>query len=399
MKLKQSPGDFHVEELTDVVPTSGPYALYRLEKTGWTTPSAIAAISKRLRIQLNRISFGGLKDRHALTSQFISVMNGPKRSMKLRGIALEYLGQLDRPYISADIAGNRFHIRLRQLTSDACHYALNRLNVVQLLGLPNYFDDQRFGSNSNSEFPARLMVLGHFEQALKLVLTAPYEFDKAPTKRLKRQLKDFWGNWEQCRELCRNSTDMAIFAHLYQRPNDFRGAVGRMRPELQGLYLAAYQSMIWNRMLAQYLFRNMSLDQLQSINLKTGPVPIPSTLDQSQLESLKSLDLPLPSARLKWDADASWAPLVEFALRDQGFSLVEMKLPGLRRPFFSKGNRAAWIRPTGLLATAKSDELHAGYQKIELSFELPRGAYATILTKVLTPSPADDTITERELSS
>ncbi len=52
MKLKQRPEDFLVEEITDVVPSaSGPFAFYRLEKTGWATPDALAVIRQRLRVE------------------------------------------------------------------------------------------------------------------------------------------------------------------------------------------------------------------------------------------------------------------------------------------------------------------------------------------------------------
>ena len=47
MKLKQSPEDFQVEELTTVVPEDkGAFAFYRMEKRGWATPDAFAAIMR-----------------------------------------------------------------------------------------------------------------------------------------------------------------------------------------------------------------------------------------------------------------------------------------------------------------------------------------------------------------
>ena len=68
MKLKQLPEDFQVEELTDVVGgTEGPFAFYQLEKEGWTTPDALAAVRRRWKLDVNRVSYGGLKDRHART--------------------------------------------------------------------------------------------------------------------------------------------------------------------------------------------------------------------------------------------------------------------------------------------------------------------------------------------
>ena len=57
-------------------------------------------------------------------------------------------------------------------------------NQVASLGLPNYFDDQRFGSvtDEGGEFIGRLLVRGQFEAALKLALAAPYEHDRAEQK-------------------------------------------------------------------------------------------------------------------------------------------------------------------------------------------------------------------------
>ena len=73
MKLRRLPEDFQVEELTDLVPQHGPFALYRLTKTSIGTPEAISAIVERWNLQRKRISYGGLKDRHAVTTQHLTI--------------------------------------------------------------------------------------------------------------------------------------------------------------------------------------------------------------------------------------------------------------------------------------------------------------------------------------
>src|SRR5438552_2768338 len=103
MKLKQQPEDFQVEELTDVVPGGqGPFALYRLEKRGWTTLDALAAVRRRWKLEPRRLSYGGLKDRHAHTVQYLTVFHGPKRRLTHQGVSLEYLGQVAAPYSSRE---------------------------------------------------------------------------------------------------------------------------------------------------------------------------------------------------------------------------------------------------------------------------------------------------------
>src|SRR4051794_36606366 len=199
MKVKQQPDDFRVEELTDVTPGDrGPFAFYRLEKRNWTTPDALAAIRRRWEIAPERLSYGGLKDRHADTVQYLSIHLGPRRGLTHNAITLDYLGQISFPYSSRDIRANSFNITLRDLPDTAAARAATGAQVISRDGVPNYFDDQRFGSVTDSQnFVAKLMVLGQFEDALKLALTAPYEFDPADDKRAKATLIECWGRWPE----------------------------------------------------------------------------------------------------------------------------------------------------------------------------------------------------------
>jgi tRNA pseudouridine13 synthase len=49
--------------------------------------------------------------------------------------------------------------------------------------------------------------------------------------------------------------------------------------------------------------------------------------------------------------------------------------------FFSKGERAGLCRPANLTCEVQPDDLHRGRHKASLVFELPRGAYATLIVK------------------
>jgi tRNA pseudouridine13 synthase len=96
------------------------------------------------------------------------------------------------------------------------------------------------------------------------------------------------------------------------------------------------------------------------------------------------LSLPLPSARLKLDPDAPWASVVTAVMADEGIPLEEMRIKGMQKPFFSKGERIAKIPVSSLTSETGDDELNRGRRKLVLRFELPRGAYATMLVKRLT---------------
>jgi tRNA pseudouridine13 synthase len=386
MKLKQHPDDFRVEEQTDATPQgTGEFALYRLDKTGWTTPDALAAIRRRWQVDHRRLSYGGLKDRHAVTSQLFTIFRGPKRNLSHERVEVTYLGQRNEPFTAADIRANRFTVVLRSMSDTAVSHAEAALREVQQAGLPNYFDDQRFGSvGAAQEFVAKEMVFGRFERALWLALAAPYEHDRADAKREKATLCELWGKWPECQAKLPKGHARSLVSYLAAHPTDFKGAVARLRPELQGLYLSAYQSHLWNKMLSTWLTTTLGAANLCDVELKLGRVPAPVRVPDEHRGAWDALTLPLPSARVKPDPGAPWLPTIEDALKAEGLTLPELRIKGMQKPFFSKGDRPASVRPEGLSSTSAPDELNKGRAKLTLRFDLPKGSYATMLVKRVT---------------
>jgi tRNA pseudouridine13 synthase len=387
MKLKQQQDDFQVEEITDIRPASvGPFAFYRLEKRGWSTPDALGAIRRRWHLGPNRLSYGGLKDRHAATVQYLTIHHGPRRGLHHQDVTLHYLGQAAAPYTSQDIVCNRFHLTLRDLPlSDRVEIA-SRVSRVAAEGTPNYFDDQRFGSvtGEGGEFIARLLVRGQFEEALRLALVASYEHDRGPQKKEKRILAECWGDWPRCKENLQRGHARSLVDYLCVHPGDYRGAIARLRPELRGLYLSAYQSDLWNRMLAHWLRRHCRPEQLQLIALRLGKAPLHCGVDPGQMEDLARLWLPLPSARLHLEPGDARSELVQAVLAEEGLELRDLQIRGIREMFFSKGERAALCLPAAFTWAFEADDLHAGRDKLTLHFDLGRGCYATMVVKAIT---------------
>lgn len=386
MKLKQQPEDFHVEEVPLAGPSAaGPFALYRLEKQGWTTHDALQVVRRRWHIDWRRLSYGGLKDRHAHTVQFFTLLHGPRRNLHQQGIDVRYLGQAAEPYTSRQVEANRFRLTLRGLDAAEVTAAAHALDAVRRDGVPNYFDDQRFGSvGADGRWIARLMIDERYEEALQLALAGPYEHDRAEQKREKAILRAHWGDWAACKDRLPRGHARSLVDYLLHHPGDFRGALARLRPELRGLYLSAYQSFLWNRMLARWLHEHCRPDQLLAVRTRLGAVPMHQGLDAAQQAALAALELPLPSARLRLDPASPLAPLVASVLAEEGLRLEQMKLRGFREPFFSRGDRAALCLPRDLLTTSGADELNAGRRKLVLAFALPRGSYATIVVKRVT---------------
>jgi tRNA pseudouridine13 synthase len=386
MHIKQKPDDFQVEELTQLQPggAAGDFAFYRLLKRGWTTPDALAIIRKRWKLETRRLSVGGLKDRHAETTQYLTIYRGPQRKLTHANLQLTYLGQTPKAYESHFIEANRFAITVRAMTGAEISAALRALAEVRDVGVPNYYDDQRFGSvatKSNCPFLARHIIVGEYEAALRSALTAPYAFERALQKKAKAVLRLHWGDWQRCSQLLQRGADRTIVDFLAAHPDDYRGALERLPADLRTLYLSSYQSHLWNRMLADWLSDHVPHRDLMPIVLRLGEAPMPRRLGKEVRDQLLGLQLPLHSARNLLDDDDPRKPYFDRILQEEGLTLEQFKLKGMRALFFSKGERAAWCVPEQLEAHSARDEEHAGKQKLTLRFVLPRGSYATLVVK------------------
>lgn len=380
MKIKERPEDFQVEELTEVKPqASGPFTLYRLEKRNLNTLDALQFVRRRWKIDRQRIGFGGLKDRHAKTVQYFTILHGPERQLNQTGLHVEYLGRAAEPFTSKDIRANRFRITIHDLGQENVQQAQQAVEEVRRDGVPNYFDEQRFGSASSGEFIARHLVHGRYEEALRLALTTPYEFDRGAEKKEKAVLRAHWGEWKKCLTQLGDGQARRVVEHLALNSADFHGALRFIHPEVRHFYLNAYQSYLWNNILARWLESHCRPDQLLTHRLQLTVVPIHRNLDDAQRNELTNLRLPLPTARAKLDPIDPRLPIIQGVLKEEVLELRDLKLKGLREWFFSKGERAALCLPEGLQSETTTDERHSGKQKMILSFDLPRGSYATLL--------------------
>jgi tRNA pseudouridine13 synthase len=383
MHIKQKAEDFRVEELTNChAGKSGDFALYRLEKRGWTTPDALAIVRKRWKIETRRVAFGGLKDRHAETIQYLTILKGPQRKLTHTNLHVTYLGQVPEPYDSKHIEANRFAVTIRAMTDEQIGAALRSLEEVRAVGVPNYYDDQRFGSVAQGgAFFAFQLLIGEYEAALHLALTAPYAFERSGQKKEKAVLRRHWGDWRLCKQMLPRNR---IVQYLFGNPEDFMGALEHLPPELRTLYLSAYQSHLWNRMLANWVRANVPAADLNAIAVKLGDLPMPRRLSKDLRAAVSALELPLHSARNHLEDTDPRKPYFDKILAEEEVTLDQFKLKGFHNLFFSKGERAAWCFPHDLEARDAKDEENRNKKKLTLRFDLPRGSYATLVVKRIT---------------
>lgn len=161
--FKQNPEDFQVTEFFDTqFSGQGEHILLKVEKKGLTTEELVQCISKAIHKSIKLISYAGLKDRQALTTQWISV-HAPGEEIagigSLSGIGWRVLEHTrhHKKLKPGFLTGNRFKIILREV-SDLDDF-IRRLERIKSTGVPNYFGEQRFGHHQGNLIKAEAMLV------------------------------------------------------------------------------------------------------------------------------------------------------------------------------------------------------------------------------------------------
>ena len=143
--------------------------------------------------------------------------------------------------------------------------------------------------------------------------------------------------------------------------------------------IEAYQSLLWNLTATEVLRQKLPADQLLTVRERYGEWVFPQAPVPDDLAAL-SVPLLTPDTELK----GPYADAVRGVLARERISLDQLQLPGGRLRFTS-GGRPLFVLPREFqLSQPQADGSSGGaaYSR-EVSFSLPRGAYATVVLRAL----------------
>jgi tRNA pseudouridine13 synthase len=167
LRFAPSPDTFTVEELP-AYPASGEgtHLFLWIEKRGLTTLDAIARIARALRVDGRDVGYAGLKDRHALTRQWLSVPGiDPESALAAADPdgAWRILQAIRHPHKLrlGHLRGNRFQVVLQGEAGDPEWRALEAAVArIAAEGLPNRFGAQRFGAEGDNAAAGLALLRG-----------------------------------------------------------------------------------------------------------------------------------------------------------------------------------------------------------------------------------------------
>ncbi len=153
--VRSTPEDFRVDEILGFEAAgAGPHALLHVRKVGANTEWVSRELARAAGCKPFEVGFAGLKDRHAVTTQYFTVPRG-KRSAQdfatLKGEGYEVLSAAEhqRKLPRGALEGNRFDITVRGVAVDRAELSA-RIDNLRTGGVPNYFGEQRFGRDGGN---------------------------------------------------------------------------------------------------------------------------------------------------------------------------------------------------------------------------------------------------------
>jgi tRNA pseudouridine13 synthase len=250
-RLRTTAEDFCVEEVPEDVGTEGPYLICRLKKRDWELQHAVKEIAKRLAISHRRIGWGGTKDRHAVTSQLISLYDvSPEQvaSVYLKDISLEVVGRSNAQLSLGALQANRFTIMIRETESEMLAEEVELVTMAAALGLPNYFGLQRFGvTRPITHLVGEHILKGDYEGAVATYAGLPFPGEPDATREARQ---DYFDTRDPVAALhrfpVRMSFERSMLHHLTAHPGDYPGALKTLPPKLLSMFVSAFQSFLFN---------------------------------------------------------------------------------------------------------------------------------------------------------
>jgi tRNA pseudouridine13 synthase len=152
--LKSSADDFEVEEVLGFEPSGeGEHLFLWVEKRGLSTNELITRIARDYGLPPANFGYSGLKDKHALTRQWLSLhLPGKADPFETpQGDGYQVLSQArhHKKLRPGTHKFNRFRLCLREV-AELSELSRQQIERVKITGFANYFGQQRFGRKQDN---------------------------------------------------------------------------------------------------------------------------------------------------------------------------------------------------------------------------------------------------------
>ncbi len=397
-----SKASIHPSDTPTITSGHGRYLVCVLIKKSRDTLALVESIGRQIGLSRGRISFAGMKDAHALTAQFVSLGGVPPE--KVQNVSLENAMIIPMRFSSEKVSskfllGNQFIIVVRSL--EHSHSAAKRMmdrtrkELADFGGIPNFFGHQRFGTvRPITHIVGRCILKGDFEAAVSVFLTESSLYEHPEAREARERLRQSNDFKSASKEFPRMLTyERVMIRHLSRYPKDFLGAFQKVPQSLRVLFLHAYQSYLFNRILSERMKLQISLrkaeigDCVVTLDRSRLPTNIFKEAKSSNISEINreigkgELAVALPILGFKQVPSKGRQGEIEREVMDQeGVSSTDFRLR--RMPDASaRGSLRRAIAPILSLGVSENEPTDQNGLSLRFHFTLHKGSYATVLLR------------------
>lgn len=373
-----------VEEIPSYSPCgSGEHLYLTIEKRGITTLEAVRTISRSLGVSEADMGYAGMKDSIGITRQTISLRGLPQglpEDLELPAIRIIAASRHTNKLKTGHLKGNRFKIVVRGIAPDACTLIGEILSVLTRRGVPNYYGYQRYGVQANSHLIGAAMLQGDGKSAVGHLMG---DASQLRDEQWRAAISAYHrGDMATALELiprhCRSERE--VLRHLVRKSEQYDKAFTAVHPRLRKLYLNAFQSFLFDQVVARRLD---SIDRcfVGDVAFKhdNGACFLVED-EQAELERVRTLAIsptgPLFGAAMK-QPEGLPLQMEQELLAQQHVTFDDFSQPGKLR---LEGERRPLRIPLG------EPDWHVRDTILTLSFSLPKGSYATSVLREICKS-------------
>jgi len=400
-KLRTQTKDFFVDEISNYPPkkSDGKFTIADVTSNYWETNLLVRELSNWLHISRQRIGFAGTKDKRALTKQLMSFYKVDIEKLsqvKIKDVEIENIYQSDRPVKIGAHIGNKFEIIVRNINSAS----LNNIDdiyftLIRLSGFPNFYGIQRFGIiRPVTHIVGKYIVKEDFEKAVMTYIANPIKGEDEEIYQLRKDLQE---TYDFAKALSNYPSQLnfekAILNKLVVNEKDYVGALKELPKNLLTMFVYAYQSYLFNKILSTRIKDKIPLNEAT-----VGDLILPirkGIIDQSEIIVKKNNIEKVNKQISKGKAAVSGVLFGSDSVFSEGqmgeieHKIIEQEkidkrdfiIPDI--PFISSsGSRRSLLGfVKNLSYELIDDDLSKEKKALKLNFELQKGCYATSLLR------------------
>ncbi|MGB9636119.1 MAG: tRNA pseudouridine(13) synthase TruD [Thermoplasmata archaeon] len=392
--IKVKPEDFIVKETAKLPEPkeNGRYTIAKIRTRNWETNKLIRELSRNLHISRRRMGFAGTKDKRAVVERYFWFDAPPEivDKINLKDVDVLEKYRASRQIELGDVIENSFEILVREVETPSTDERIKNIyeQIQKNMGFPNYFGIQRFGVyRPVTHIVGRHLVKGEIKDAVLTYIANPMEDEEENPRKVREELAktlDF-------ASAVKKMPDTMIFERciaqkLSEKPDDFAGALRVLPKNLLMMFVHAYQSYLFNRILSA------RVKEFGGNTLEIGDIVLPlkaGAPNEEEFIEVKSANY--SAVHEKWKKGKCFVSGIVFGsepvfangrpgeierkvIENENLKPVDFIIPEIPE-ISSKGTRRAFfINP-------RNFSWHTENRVVKFQFSLPKGSYATSLLR------------------